>query len=437
MQPKVNKLILELQENSEKLKALHIRFTADTIHKTPEWVFIRAFLQVNGKYCTSKYSTGIKCLRVDWQADSQTITGNEIDTQSLRLIKKGIEKKYLDLAAKNLQTTANDLYLCLVDRADFGSKQTKHSKPKNQPTLIYVCEVLQAYHDYKLPQQAEYQKKSYTTSLNFWDNYLKNNKLEKLKIENIANDFLNTVYEQLKSQYTHNTLLKYLGFFRAAFNHCINKKLCSFVHFENLNKGGIEATRTDEYLSLSDYEKLKNFVFVGNQDLKITKLQAKKLDIARDVYVFMCETGFCYADYFRFDYALHVKQHKDMFVFCKKRHKLRRVKNDKTVSQRGLLSEVAIQVLTKYNNKLPKLAYDNLKNHLKKIANLVNLPSFLSRTHSGRHSAGMLLLNEGLAIQDVQAFMGHKNLSTTQSTYAIAETEKVAEAMRRIQKKPL
>jgi hypothetical protein len=33
--------------------------------------------------------------------------------------------------------------------------------------------------------------------------------------------------------------------------------------------------------------------------------------------------------------------------------------------------------------------------------------------------------------------MGHKNLATTQSTYAIAETEKIAEAMQKIKKKPL
>jgi integrase len=90
--------------------------------------------------------------------------------------------------------------------------------------------------------------------------------------------------------------------------------------------------------------------------------------------------------------------------------------------------------LAKYDNKLPKIEYRNLVNHLKKIEKLLDLPPFLHRSHSARHSAGMLLLNKGLAIQDVQAFMGHKNLATTQSTYVIAEAEKIANAMLKLEK---
>ncbi len=418
----------------KNLEALIIRFTADTIVKTPEMIFIRAFIYVNDKHCTSKYATNIKCLRVDWQPETETILSSEKDTQNLQLIKQQIEKKYLELVAKNPNTTANDLYLCLVGRESFGDKHKKIQANKNIPPhkITLVSEVLEIYRNSKLEIQATHCKKNYTNLCNFWLNYLNTNKLTKLKVENLNSDFLSIFYNENEKKYKHNTLLMRISFFRASFNYATDKKKVSYIHLEKLNKGGAEATRTEEYLSLEQYEKLKNGIFVANDTT--TKVQAQKYDKARDVYVFMCETGFCYADYFGFDYALHVKTYKDMQVFCKKRHKLRRVKNDKTVSQRGLLSEVAIKILAKHNNKLPKILHTSLQRYLKAIAKLLDLPAFLSHTHSGRHSAGMLLLNEGLDIQDVQAFMGHKNLATTQSTYAIAETEKIAEAMRKIKK---
>jgi integrase len=418
----------------KNLEALSIRFTADTIVKTPEMVFIRAFIQVHGKYCTSKYATNIKCLRADWQPKTETILSSETDTQNLQLIKQQIEKKYLELVATNPNTTANELYLTLVGRESFGDKHKKTPAKKNTPApkISLVVEILEIYHHSKLAAQATHATKSYTSSRNFWLNYLKINKLSNLKVENLTNDFLSIFYEQNIKKYKHNYLLIKAAFFRSAFAYAIDKQIITYTHLQKLNKGGLEATRTDEYLSIEDYEKLKNANFGETKNL--SRIQAKKCEMARDIYVFMCETGFCYADYIGFDYALHVKTYKDMQVFCKKRHKLRRVKNDKTVSQRGLLSEVAIKILANYANKLPKIKYRSLSNYLKTIAKLLDLPAFLSRTHSGRHSAGMLLLNDGLDIQDVQAFMGHKNLATTQSTYAIAETEKIAEAMRKIKK---
>jgi integrase len=253
---------------------------------------------------------------------------------------------------------------------------------------------------------------------------LKTNKLINLRVDKLPANFLDEFYDKEIATRKHNYLLILCGFFRSAFTSATDKQLIPYIHLTKVKKGGLEATRTEEYLSAAEYEKLKSADFATY----------KKLDKARDVYVFMCETGFCYADYIGFDYDLHVKTHKDMQVFCKKRHKLRRVKNDKTVSQRGLLTETAKTILAKYEKKLPKIKYRTLINHLKKIEKTLDLPSFLHRTHSGRHSAGMLLLNDGLAIQDVQAFMGHKNLATTQSTYVIAETEKIAEAMRRVKK---
>lgn len=439
-QPKGNKLLVELQERKEKLKNLVIRFTADTVVKTPDMIFIRAFIQVHGKYCTSKYATNIKCLRTDWHAATETILGDADATENLHLIKKAIADRYLELYATKPLTTANDLYLNLVGKEYFGDRtaqkadkslRTNHGKKQ----IELVSEVLEIYKESKLEMQKSHTTSSYTSVCSCWLKYLNTNKLSKLKVANLSSDFLTVFYDENIKKYKHNTLLSHTGFFRTAFSYAIDKQLIAHTHLEKLNKGGFEATRIEEYLSLEQYEKLKNAIFVANDT--ITKVQAQKYDKARDVYVFMCETGFCYADYIGFDYALHVKSYKDLQVFCKKRHKLRRVKNDKTVSQRGLLSETAIKILAKYDNKFPKIAYHNLTNNLKVIAKYLDLPAFLSHTHSGRHSAGMLLLNNGLDIQDVQAFMGHKNLSTTQSTYAIAETEKIAEAMFRIQKKPL
>lgn len=427
----MNKLLISLAEEQKKLQNLKIIFTADTIKKTPEMVFIRFQFAVDGLYCTSKYSTGIKCLRTAWHKETATIVDENTLSQYLQITKQEIEKKYLELCKTNPNTTANDLYFSLVDRSKFAQQKTKHANQRQTQTkFTKVIEVLKWYRDSKKEQEQSYSTKTIQYQCAFWLSYLTKYKLHNLLLRDVSPKFLTTFYEQQASTYKHNYLLLLCAYFRSAFANATDKQLIPKIHLEKLRKGGHEATRTEAYISIEDYDKLKSFVF----DTK--KYNGKILDQARDIYVFMCETGFCYADYIGFDYALHVKSYKDMQVFCKKRHKLRRVKNDKTVSQRGLLSEVAIKILAKYANILPKIEYQALQYRLGKISKLLDIP-YLSHTHSARHSAGMLLLNAGLAIQDVQAFMGHKNLATTQSTYAIAETEKIAEAMQKIKKKPL
>ena len=131
----MNKLLAAFA-NEKKLEALQIRFTADTIVKTPEMVFIRAFIRVHCKYCTSKYATNIKCLRTDWQPETEIILSSKTDTQNLQLIKQQIAKKYLELVAKNPNTTANELYLSLVGRESFENKHKKQTKKDIPSTKI-------------------------------------------------------------------------------------------------------------------------------------------------------------------------------------------------------------------------------------------------------------------------------------------------------------
>jgi integrase len=412
----------------KKLESLVITCSADKIVKTPEYAFIRLQFSVNNIYCTSKYSTGIKCLVADWNKQTKTIENDEKANQNLQLTIKGVEQRYLTLSETKPHLTAKELYLDLNGKTAFGTNAKAKPEVSQMLILHTVLEVLEWYEIQKRPMGSTHANNNYETHLNFWHKYLKNNKLINLRVDKLPANFLNEFYDKVIAKYKHNYLLILCGFFRAAFTAATDKQLIPYTHLQKSNKGGFEATRTEEYLSAAEYDKLKNFEFEG-------KRYSKKIRIeARDVYVFMCETGFCYADYMTFDYDLHVKSHKDMEVFCKKRHKLRNAKNERKVSQRGLLTETAKAILAKYDNKLPKIEYSSFLKRLKKVAKIIGLPSFIGRSHSARHSSGMLLLNEGLSIQNIQPFMGHASIKTTESIYVIAETEKVAEAMRRVKK---
>ncbi len=421
--------------NKKKAQALVFKPNFDTIRKTPEYVFIRFYLIVNGVYAKSKYSTKVKCLRsavcYDEQTSTLTIADDPQATEDLNLHQQLIRAKYLELLTQKPDASANDLFAYLSKK----KPKTQHQLLAGQKShcqslkLSTVLEVLEWYENHKRPQGLTHVRNTYETNLNFWHKYLKNNNLIKLKVGNLPPTFLNDFYEKQANTYKHNYLNGLCIFFRSAFTAATDKQLIPVVHLQKSDKGGMEATRLDEYLTEQDYEKLKNLVFEG------TPFHRRIMTEARDIYVFMCETGFSYIDYYTCDYAKHTKPHKGEVLFIKKRHKVRRIKNDIRVSQRGLLTETAKNILATYNNQLPKLTYHVLRDRLKTITALLKLPLDLGRTHSARHSAGMFLLEEGASTHIVQCVLGHASLTTTETTYAVAGAEQIAEAMMKVKKK--
>ena len=64
---------------------------------------------------------------------------------------------------------------------------------------------------------------------------------------------------------------------------------------------------------------------------------------------------------------------------------------------------------------------DYIYDHYKKLQKKLGLPSI--RLHDLRHTAGSLLINNGLSVKQVQEFLGHEDVSTTLNIYTHLDLE--------------
>jgi site-specific recombinase XerD len=162
-----------------------------------------------------------------------------------------------------------------------------------------------------------------------------------------------------------------------------------------------------KYLTESELKSLKNV------ELDST------LDKVRDVFLFMCYTALSYSDVQKFDYERDVFEQKGKKVF--------RDTRQKTDEEYFIvLIPQAIEILEKYECKLPVFANQRMNDYLKVIAKFAKIKKEIT-THYARHTSACLALNNGVRIEAVSKMLGHSNIKTTQ-VYAKLLTDEVEQA---------
>lgn len=143
------------------------------------------------------------------------------------------------------------------------------------------------------------------------------------------------------------------------------------------------------------------------------------LDKVRDVFLFMCYTALSYSDVQKFDYSRDVFEQKGKKVF--------RDTRQKTDEEYFIvLIPQAIEILEKYEYKLPVFANQRMNDYLKVIAKFAKIKKEIT-THYARHTSACLALNNGVRIEAVSKMLGHANIKTTQ-VYAKLLTDEVEQA---------
>ena len=129
------------------------------------------------------------------------------------------------------------------------------------------------------------------------------------------------------------------------------------------------------------------------------------LDKARDLFIFQCYTGLAYVDMMKFD----INSFKTIDSGLMFGSALR----TKTGTEFSLvLLHPALEVLAKYDNKIPRLSNQKYNAYLKAIGAMVGEPTLHS--HAGRGSFASLMLNHGIPIDVLQHMIGHKDRKQTQ-----------------------
>lgn len=131
----------------------------------------------------------------------------------------------------------------------------------------------------------------------------------------------------------------------------------------------------------------------------------KKLEIARDLFLFQCYTGFAYAELASFD-ASKITERNNKYVIHDSR-----LKTDEQYYT--VLLSPALDILRKYNFHLPVIGLHQYNLQLKVLASLAGVDKSLT-SHMGRHTFAVFALNHGASIENVSKMMGHSDIKTTQ-----------------------
>ena len=155
-------------------------------------------------------------------------------------------------------------------------------------------------------------------------------------------------------------------------------------------------------------------------------LPTDSLQRVRDLFVFQTYTCLAYVDLAAFDVS-KIQTVKGKKVYIGKRGK---TKESFTIP----LLKPALDILKKYNNRLPIISNVKYNEFLKAIAQHAGIDKPLS-THWARHTGATLLLNQGgLDMKVVAKICGHSSTKITEQVYAKLLDETVVEAVSKIEK---
>ncbi len=170
------------------------------------------------------------------------------------------------------------------------------------------------------------------------------------------------------------------------------------------NSKGIERC-----LDPNEFRKIKNVL-----------LPTKCLERIRDLFIFQTYTCLSYSDLRHFD-ARMIQEVKGMNVYVGTRMKTN------TTFTIPLLSP-AIEIIHKYNGKLPVISNVKYNEYLKIVAQAAGIDKPVS-SHWARHTGATLLLNEGIPMQIVSKICGHSSTKITEQVYAKLLDETVVDAI--------
>ena len=135
---------------------------------------------------------------------------------------------------------------------------------------------------------------------------------------------------------------------------------------------------------------------------------------ARDIFVFCAYTGLAYVDSQNFDFETMTELIDGTYFIDGKR-----VKTGSTFFTPIL--PPAMEVLKKYEFKVPKMTNQKLNEWLKHIKRYAKINKPLT-SHVGRHSFATLCLSYGIPLEGVSRMLGHSDIKTTRIYAKILQT---------------
>lgn len=129
------------------------------------------------------------------------------------------------------------------------------------------------------------------------------------------------------------------------------------------------------------------------------------IERVRDMFVFQCHTGLSYSDMVKFDFST-VTEKNGRYILHDVRQK---TEEDYYI----VLLPKAIEILRKYNFRLPVITNQQYNLRLKLVASYAGIQKNLT-SHMARHTYATSCLNSGVSIEILASMLGHSDIKTTQ-----------------------
>lgn len=339
---------------------------------TPGLVQIEVYYKGKRKFI----STGVKVLPSEWDSENKIVLGSNSDFNNNYLIgnmKKRIEEHIIDISRKG-----EEFSFTILDNVISGNIYSDMS-----------------FHRYVLERITKRKIKESTsnklmTLYNHIERFGKFKRFSDLSAQNI----------KLFDEYLYENNISKTSIYER------HKQLKSFIN-EAVSDGFLKQS---PYLGLK-FQKGKPEVrkFLNSDELKLiedAEIELVHIKKARDLFILCCYTGLAYADLNKFDFKKTTKIGEEYFI------EDTRQKTDEAFHI--LILPKALEVLQKYDFKIPKISNQKYNDYLKIVAGLAKVNKNIT-THMARHTfATTILLENDVPIEVVQKLMGHSSIRTTQ-----------------------
>lgn len=319
------------------------------------------------------FSTGVKVTTTQWSDASKMVVKRK-DADELNEIIQAYRARANEIISKMVKEGCCDLNVVIsqMNGEDEGTSFIEYCERRRNERK--VC---------------EHTKKRYDVFIKFLKTWGKIKSFQDCNVSKVRamDEYL---HRQDKAQCTIYDYHKYLKLFinDAMIDGLIEQNPYKFLPF-HIGKG------EKQYVDCVTEEQFAA--------IKKLKLSTPHILHARDLFLFQCYTGLACSDLASFNYDSCEEIGGKMFYHAK------RTKTDTDFVFQ--LLNPALEILQKYDFKLPKMSNQRYNDYLKAIGQMVGVDRL--HTHMGRATAATLFLSKGMPINIVARVLGHTTLRQT------------------------
>ncbi|RGN85455.1 site-specific integrase [Segatella copri] len=319
------------------------------------------------------FSTGVKVTTTQWSDASKMVIKRK-DADELNEIIQAYRTRANEIISKMVKECCCDLNVIIsqMNGEDEGNSFIEYCERRRNERK--VC---------------EHTKKRYDVFIKFLKTWGKIKSFQDCNVSKVRamDEYL---HRQDKAQCTIYDYHKYLKLFinDAMIDGLIEQNPYKFLPF-HIGKG------EKQYVDCVTEEQFAA--------IKKLKLSTPHILHARDLFLFQCYTGLAYSDLASFNYGNCEEIGGKMFYHAK------RTKTDTDFVFQ--LLKPALEILQKYDFKLPRITNQKYNDYLKAIGQMVGVDRL--HTHMGRATAATLFLSKGMPINIVARVLGHTTLRQT------------------------